>query len=422
MIADDLFAGAGGWDLAAAKLGIHARGVENMKEARATRDAAGLTTIHDDVWTFAPDGQASGLIASPPCQTFSAAGKGAGRKALDDVLRGIRDGYVDDLDHLRFLGEEVGDDRTALVLTPLHFALTGGYEWLAWEQVPAVLPVWQACADYLSERGWNTWAGLLHAEQYGVPQTRKRAFLLASRRGPIAPPTPTHSRYYSRTPDKLDPGVQKWVSMAEALGWDGDGWALGTTNVRGGEYQSRPIAEPGPTITAAARSFRWGVPPFAVETPGVKGGNMQENRVTVDHRPDYLMPTNDRPNVAKRSPDHPAPTMAFGHERPRWCWDRPSTTVQGDARIWPPGHKVNADDRRRLGADAANDRYGDRAGTHAVRVTVHEAGVLQSFPADFPWQGAKGKQFLQCGNAVPPGLALHALGAAAGINAGEAAA
>ena len=52
MLADDLFAGAGGWDLAAAKLGIHARGVENMKEARATRDAAGLTTIHDDVWTF----------------------------------------------------------------------------------------------------------------------------------------------------------------------------------------------------------------------------------------------------------------------------------------------------------------------------------------------------------------------------------
>jgi DNA (cytosine-5)-methyltransferase 1 len=42
MIADDLFAGAGGWDLAAAELGIHARGVENMKEARATRDAAGL--------------------------------------------------------------------------------------------------------------------------------------------------------------------------------------------------------------------------------------------------------------------------------------------------------------------------------------------------------------------------------------------
>jgi len=69
LTADDLFAGAGGWDLAARELGIHARGVENMKEARATRDAAGLATIHDDVWTFQPDGNADGVIASPPCQT-----------------------------------------------------------------------------------------------------------------------------------------------------------------------------------------------------------------------------------------------------------------------------------------------------------------------------------------------------------------
>lgn len=179
MIADDLFAGAGGWDLAAAQLGIHARGVENMKEARATRDAAGLTTIHDDVWTFEPDGKATGLIASPPCQTFSAAGKGSGRKALDDVLRGIRDNYTSSLDHLHFLGEEVGDNRTALVLTPLHFALNGGYEWLAWEQVPTVLPVWEACAEVLRAQGWSVWTGLLQAEMFGVPQTRKRAFLLA---------------------------------------------------------------------------------------------------------------------------------------------------------------------------------------------------------------------------------------------------
>lgn len=62
VIADDLFAGAGGWDVAGQWLGIHARGVENMTEARLTRDAAGLSTIHDDVWTFEPDGAASGLI------------------------------------------------------------------------------------------------------------------------------------------------------------------------------------------------------------------------------------------------------------------------------------------------------------------------------------------------------------------------
>ncbi len=395
-IADDLFAGAGGWDLAAEHLGIRARGVEIMPEARATRDANGLETIHNDVWTFDPDRKASGLIASPPCQTFSAAGKGSGRKALDDVLATIWSGAYRDLQALRDVGEKVGDDRTALVLTPLHFATVGGYRWLAWEQVPTVLPVWQACAEVLDAEGWSTWTGYLHAEQYGVPQTRKRAFLLASLDGPVKPPTPTHSRYYSRDPGKLDLGVEKWVSMAEALGWglaerpsptitggstetggaepiaklarytSRPDWVMGTTNVRNGEYQGRSVHEPAPTITAASRSFRWGVPPLLVETPGVKGGNMQQNRVTRDDLPEWV-------------------------------------THMGDV------YNSNVDGS--TGRDP-----------ESVRVTVAEAGVLQSFPVGYLWEGNKGKQYLQCGNAVPPGLALHALSSAARVQRAEVAA
>lgn len=347
MIADDLFAGAGGWDLAAAKLGIHARGIENMKEARATREAAGLTTIHDDVWTFEPDGKAVGKIASPPCQTFSAAGKGAGRKALEDVLRGIRDRYYTSLDHLRFLGLEVGDERTSLVLTPLHFATQYDYEWLAWEQVPTVLPAWEACAEVLRAQGWHVWTGLLQAEMYGVPQTRKRAFLLASRRGPVAPPAPTHSRYYARTPSRLDEGVLPWVSMAEALGW-------GLTE------------RPAPTITGGGDSKTGGAEPIF--------------------------------------------KLARYTSRPDWCFRRPSTTIVGSFKpevVAAPGYRTTVS--RQNAPDS-------------VRVTVHEAGVLQSFPADFQWQGARGKQFLQAGNAVPPGLALHALAAATGIDRSEVAA
>lgn len=354
MIADDLFAGAGGWDLAAAELGIHARGVENMKEARATREAAGLTTIHDDVWTFQPDGRASGLIASPPCQTFSAAGKGAGRKALEDVLRGIRDGYVNDLDHLRFLGLEVGDERTSLVLTPLHFALTGGYDWLAWEQVPTVLPVWEACADVLRARGWNVWTGKLHSEQYGIPQTRTRAFLLASR-GEVAPPSPTHSRYYSRTPNNLDRGVLQWVSMAAGLEAAGcDRWGL--------------TERPAPTITGGGTETG-GAEPIA-----------KWDRYT--RRPDFLRMTK-MANSAQRTPDQPAPTVCFGHDA-------------ASARWFIDGEPVR-------------------------RLSVAEAGALQSFPADYPWRGAKGKQYLQAGNAVPPELAVHGLAAAANLELEEAA-
>ena len=51
----------------------------------------------------------------------------------------------------------------------------------------------------------------------------------------------------------------------------------------------------------------------------------------------------------------------------------------------------------------------------STRVTVAEAAVLQSFPGGHPWQGKKGKQYQQVGNAVPPRLALHALAEVLGL-------
>jgi len=328
----DLFAGAGGWDVAAELIGIHAHGVENMKAARESRDAASLSTVHDDVWTFdtTTPRRVAGLIASPPCQTFSLAGKGSGRKALDDVLTAIKEEAWSDLDELRSFGERVGDDRTALVLTPLAYAHRLFPKWIAWEQVPTVLPVWEACAEVLSSWGYSTWTGNLQAEQYGVPQTRKRAFLLASLDREVGKPVPTHSKYYPRTPEKLDEGVQKWVSMAEALG------GFGLTN------------RPSPTITGGG-----------TETGGAE----------------------------------PIAKLARYTGLPEWSYNRPSTTIVGTFKpeiVAAPGYRTTVS--RQNAPDS-------------VRVTVQEAGILQSFPADYPWQGAKGKQFLQVGNAVPPLLA-----------------
>ena len=44
-----------------------------------------------------------------------------------------------------------------------------------------------------------------------------------------------------------------------------------------------------------------------------------------------------------------------------------------------------------------------------MRVTVQEAGILQSFPADYPWKDTKSQQYRQVGDAVPPLLAMHIL-------------
>lgn len=77
-----MFAGAGGWDVAAEVLGIDVDGIEIMPEAKATRKAAGFRTICSDVRDYFPGpGEYDMLIASPPCQTFSIAGDGSGRQA-----------------------------------------------------------------------------------------------------------------------------------------------------------------------------------------------------------------------------------------------------------------------------------------------------------------------------------------------------
>lgn len=224
----DLFAGTG-WGVACQWLGIKEAGVEIMDEAVATRTANGMETIYRDVWdglelTEEQHRKAYGsyglLIASPPCQTFSLAGKGSGRAALNEVLEAIELHAYKDAVMLKAFGEK-HDPRTALVLTPLAYIWRDRPRLVALEQVPTVLPVWEACAEVMREWGYEVKVEILNAEQYGVPQTRKRAILVARRGGPVHMPVPTHSKYYSTNPSKLDPGVKKWVSMAEALGWGG---------------------------------------------------------------------------------------------------------------------------------------------------------------------------------------------------------
>lgn len=225
MRARDLFAGAGGWDVAARDLGWDVEGFEINVDARLTRAAAGLKTseIIDvrDIVGCCPCGQWDAHIASPPCQSFSVAGKGVGRRALEAVLTVIGSYFNGKPMPYQEACDLMGDERTALVVEPLRLAMAEEPTYIAWEQVPAVLPVWKVCAEVLKQRkGYSAVVGVVNAEQFGVPQTRKRAILIARRDGvPAELPVPTHSTYYSHTPARLDPGVRKWRTMADALGW-----------------------------------------------------------------------------------------------------------------------------------------------------------------------------------------------------------
>lgn len=260
MKALDLFAGPGGWDEGARELGIEPLGIEWDEAACATREARGHRTLRADVAALDPLDFAPCelLIASPPCQAWSIAGKRQGQEDIGHVYELTRhlaesNGYAE---------PEWADPRSRLVTEPLRWALALRPRLIAWEQVPPVLDYWRFCADILRAEGYSVWAGLLSAERYGVPQTRKRAILMASLDGPVEPPRPTHQAYVPGEPawdepvQTLEGELLPWVSMSQVLGWEAN--ILAPTLTGGGTDTGgpEPFARGGRQRIARAISER----------------------------------------------------------------------------------------------------------------------------------------------------------------------
>lgn len=232
----DLFAGPGGWSQAARSLGLTEVGIELDAQACATRAAAGHATIRADVSAFSTNRlpELRGLTGSPVCVHFSAAGKRGGNLVTGVLAEGIRDAFAGRQTRAVRRREAAAELRAArwgdprwtraqrsaaiwkavrsasLMIEPARFITAGRPEWIALEQVPSVLPLWRVYAAELAALGYSTWAGELNSADYGVPQTRKRAILIASRVRRVTRPEPTH----------YDPrkGMQLWGG---GLGHDG---------------------------------------------------------------------------------------------------------------------------------------------------------------------------------------------------------
>lgn len=317
----DLFAGPRGWSEGIKALGVKDIGLELEMNACRTAVAAGHTTVRTDVAAYptsAFGNKVTGLIASPPCQDWSLAGKKAG-------LTGA---------------------RGQLIMEVPRWVEGVNPEWIALEQVTTCLPFWRVYAEEFRKMGYRTWTGILNAADYGVPQVRKRAILMASRRS-FEAPVPTHAKF----PDDDLFGDERlpWITMATALGWEGVHTVLdsrGDGSDGGLHHRSDRFTTDRPARTLGEKARSWLVTP--------------------------------------PPPDCPA-----------WPYERPATTVVGSFRpdiMAAPGWRVDPKVPRRKAPDS-------------VQITVQQAGILQSFPHDYPWSGARTRQFEQVGNAIPPLLA-----------------
>lgn len=126
-------------------------------------------------WT----GKLNGVIGGPPCQGFSkASGRSKKTRATDP-----RNNLV--LEYMRIVGEL-------------------GVETFVMENVAelytnkAFKPLFQAIVEKANELGFTVTANVLDAVNYGVPQYRRRVFIMGSKRGAIPFPMPTNWGFVAR--------------------------------------------------------------------------------------------------------------------------------------------------------------------------------------------------------------------------------
>lgn len=401
-------------------------GFEWDKAACETRAAAGHRTVRTDIAQFPLEqfgDRVTGLIASPPCQDFSLAGRGAG----------------------------IDGDRGQLILEVPRWVEALQPDWFACEQVPPALGVWKQFAAQFEQMGYSVWCGVLNAANYGVPQTRKRAFLIGSRVRAVQPPEPTHAK---NPEPSLFGQLEPWVTMADALGWGRTkpAWTLAggigaggadslmqggsgarqqtADEIANGEWVFDPNTTPAWTLCSGVH----GAP-----DPFLSGGQSIRKRIIagieaglweVNLGQALTTPGDRSTSYTFNAEEQPSSTVTSQSKAwivnadPLWALNRPSTTIAGVSTVAHPKWRADGERQfppgRTFTTQQIVDGDFDTNGPVTIRLTPQDALILQSFPANYPVQGSKTKQFEQIGNAVPPQLAAHVLAAVTGtIYTGE---
>ena len=296
------------------------------------------------------------IVGGPPCKGFSRLGKGALRKIA------MENGRPEAADDRR--SRSAQDDRNWMFRHFMRAVRQLRPQVVVMENVPEMLdhtPVIEELLEVFNDLDYCSDTRVLNAEMYGVPQRRRRLFVVAAKEVTEIPwPAPTSVRRTVR--DAIaDLPVIEAGHMEEALPW----------------VRPDPC---GPYL----REMR----------KGIRGHEARVVRahVTRVHRPEDLeafgyMGEGDKyssvPERLRRYRDD-----IFSDKYHRMIWDEPSWTVT--AHLAKDGYKYIHPDQCRT-------------------LSVREAARLQSFPDRFRFAGPRTSRFRQIGNAVPP-LLGRALG------------
>lgn len=334
MKAISLFAGAGGMDLGAQHAGfeiIFANDV--LSEAAATHRAFFPDTefIVSDIKLLRGFPTADCVLGGYPCQSFSTGGN---RRPADD--------------HRTALYEEFG--RVLDVVSPSFFVAenVSGLKFIAdghW--LERQLELFRRAGK---RGGYNLTWGVVRAEAYGIPQRRKRLFIVGVRRDLGCYyhfPSPTHAKPAEAAKLGLAPFIGHGDAIASLPLWPE------------GEFYERPHDPSG--------HWSWYY--------------MSRNRKAAWSAPSFTVVANFRHVTL-----HPAsPTM-------RLIW---SNLKDGWKQRWEftEEYEHTRDDPERPVLDRPR------------RLSWRECATLQTFPLGFEPAGPLPRKFELIGNAVPPLLA-----------------
>jgi DNA (cytosine-5)-methyltransferase 1 len=348
----DVFAGAGGMTLGFTKMGGHAFDSVWASDFNAAcvetyRKNFGAHCVLGDIVDVLADHEtevplADVVIGGPPCQGFSL----LNRNRESDPRKQLWKPFFEVVDRSK---------ATTFVM----------------ENVPQLLKSleYNEIVGTAEAMGFKCWSGVLLAADYGVPQTRRRAFIVGCKfRDPsqVFPPRMSHFDPRKGKPRDLMllkgggeylPGPEEWRTVRNAI--------EGLPHPKGKEIRGEP-------------------PPFDLH---FGRSPTQKSKARYRAIPDEGM---NRFDLQERAPDltpgcwlrkKTGGTDLFG----RLWWDRPAFTIRTEFFKPEKGRYLHPKQHR--------------------PITHREAARLQSFPDGFCFSGAKIEIAKQIGNAVPPLLA-----------------